>query len=56
MSSQRNRVVGAGTQVATEVSINFGSSVAGLLIPTARQEANLVAVWEEAEPASKPAI
>ncbi|KQR54552.1 multidrug DMT transporter permease [Leifsonia sp. Leaf336] len=34
MSSQRNRVVvGAGTQVATEVSINFGSSVAGLLIP-----------------------
>ena len=34
MSSQRNRVVvGAGTQVVTEVSINFGSSVAGLLIP-----------------------
>lgn len=34
VSSQRNRVVvGAGTQVATEVSINFGSSVAGLLIP-----------------------
>lgn len=34
MSSQRNRVaVGAGTQIATEVSINFGSSVAGLLIP-----------------------
>lgn len=34
MSSQRNRVVvGAGTQVATEVSINFGSSIAGLLIP-----------------------
>lgn len=26
-------VAGAGTQVATEVSINFGSSVAGLLIP-----------------------
>jgi inner membrane transporter RhtA len=25
--------VGAGTQVATEVSINFGSSIAGLLIP-----------------------
>lgn len=34
MSSQRNRVVvGAATQVGTEVSINFGSSVAGLLIP-----------------------
>jgi len=34
VSSQRNRVVvGAGTQVVTEVSINFGSSVAGLLIP-----------------------
>jgi inner membrane transporter RhtA len=26
-------VAGAGTQLATEVSINFGSSVAGLLIP-----------------------
>jgi len=34
VSSKRNRVVvGAGTQVATEISINFGSSVAGLLIP-----------------------
>ncbi|WP_158864379.1 EamA family transporter [Leifsonia sp. AG29] len=33
MSSQRDRLVGAGTQVATEVSINFGSSIAGLLIP-----------------------
>jgi inner membrane transporter RhtA len=29
----RRTLVGAGTQVATEVSINFGSSVAGLLIP-----------------------
>ncbi|AGW41323.1 iron-regulated ABC-type transporter [Leifsonia xyli subsp. cynodontis DSM 46306] len=34
VSSQRSRVIaGVGTQVATEVSINFGSSVAGLLIP-----------------------
>lgn len=33
MSSRRDRVIGAGTQVATEVSINFGSSIAGLLIP-----------------------
>ena len=33
MSSRRDRLIGAGTQVATEVSINFGSSVAGLLIP-----------------------
>ncbi|WP_235500434.1 EamA family transporter [Leifsonia sp. Root227] len=33
MSSKRDRLIGAGTQVATEVSINFGSSVAGLLIP-----------------------
>ncbi len=31
--SPRDRVIGAGTQVATEVSINFGSSIAGLLIP-----------------------
>jgi len=30
---RRDRLVGAGTQVATEVSINFGSSIAGLLIP-----------------------
>ncbi|MFF1572126.1 DMT family transporter [Leifsonia sp. NPDC058292] len=29
----RRTLVGAGTQVATEVSINFGSSIAGLLIP-----------------------
>jgi inner membrane transporter RhtA len=29
----RRSLIGAGTQVATEVSINFGSSVAGLLIP-----------------------
>lgn len=33
MSSKRDRLIGAGTQVATEVSINFGSSIAGLLIP-----------------------
>jgi inner membrane transporter RhtA len=33
VSSRRDRLVGAGTQVATEVSINFGSSIAGLLIP-----------------------
>lgn len=30
---RRDSIVGAGTQVATEVSINFGSSIAGLLIP-----------------------
>jgi inner membrane transporter RhtA len=29
----RRSLIGAGTQVATEVSINFGSSLAGLLIP-----------------------
>lgn len=33
MTNRRDRLIGAGTQVATEVSINFGSSVAGLLIP-----------------------
>lgn len=33
MITQRDRVIGAGTQAATEVSINFGSSIAGLLIP-----------------------
>jgi inner membrane transporter RhtA len=33
VSSRRDRLVGAGTQVATEVSINFGSALAGLLIP-----------------------
>jgi inner membrane transporter RhtA len=32
-STTRRSLVGAGTQVATEVSINFGSSIAGLLIP-----------------------
>ncbi|RDV44638.1 EamA family transporter [Leifsonia sp. ku-ls] len=32
-SSRRDRLVGAGTQVATEISINYGSSLAGLLIP-----------------------
>ncbi|GAA1444596.1 EamA family transporter [Leifsonia poae] len=29
----RRTLIGAGTQVGTEVSINFGSSIAGLLIP-----------------------
>ncbi|MFF1633187.1 DMT family transporter [Leifsonia sp. NPDC058248] len=29
----RRSLIGAGTQVATEVSINFGSAIAGLLIP-----------------------
>jgi len=31
--ARRRTLIGAGTQVATEVSINFGSSIAGLLIP-----------------------
>ncbi|WP_173922575.1 DMT family transporter [Agromyces sp. Marseille-P2726] len=30
---QRRRIVGAATQLGTEVSINFGSSLAGLVIP-----------------------
>lgn len=33
MTAQRDRTVGATTQLATQVSINFGSSIAGLLIP-----------------------
>jgi len=33
VNTRRDRVIGAGTQVATEVSINFGSAIAGLLIP-----------------------
>ena len=33
MSTQRDRTIGATTQLASQVSINFGSSVAGLLIP-----------------------
>jgi inner membrane transporter RhtA len=33
VTTQRDRTVGATTQLATEVSINFGSSIAGLLIP-----------------------
>jgi Predicted permease, DMT superfamily len=33
VASRKRTVVGALTQVGTEVSINFGSSVAGLLIP-----------------------
>ncbi|MDR6613459.1 EamA family transporter [Leifsonia sp. 1010] len=32
-STRRDRLVGASTQVATEVSINYGSALAGLLIP-----------------------
>jgi len=31
--AKRDRLNGAGAQIATEVSINFGSSLAGLLIP-----------------------
>ncbi len=33
VTTKRGRAVGAGTQFATEVSISFGSSLAGLLIP-----------------------
>lgn len=33
MSTQRDRTVGATTQLASQASINFGSSIAGLLIP-----------------------
>lgn len=33
VTTQRDRTVGATTQLATEVSINFGSSIAGLLVP-----------------------
>lgn len=33
MSTKRDRTVGAGTQIFTEVSINFGSALAGVLIP-----------------------
>ena len=33
MNTRKDRAVGAGTQVFTEVSINFGSALAGLLIP-----------------------
>lgn len=33
MTAQRDRLTGAGAQLATEVSINFGSSLAGLAIP-----------------------
>lgn len=33
MTAQRDRLAGAGAQLATEVSINFGSSLAGLAIP-----------------------
>ena len=33
MRTKRDQLSGAGAQVATEISINFGSSLAGLLIP-----------------------
>ncbi|MBX3092270.1 MAG: EamA family transporter [Cryobacterium sp.] len=33
VTSRRDRNVGAATQLASQVSINFGSSIAGLLIP-----------------------
>ncbi|MEX1079628.1 MAG: EamA family transporter [Homoserinimonas sp.] len=33
MTTRRDRTIGAGTQLFTEVSINFGSALAGLLIP-----------------------
>ncbi len=33
MSTKKDRAVGAGTQLFTEVSINFGSALAGVLIP-----------------------
>ncbi len=33
MSTQRDRTIGATTQLASQASINFGSSIAGLLIP-----------------------
>lgn len=33
MTSKRDRTIGAGTQIFTEVSINFGSALAGVLIP-----------------------
>lgn len=33
MSAKRDRAVGAGTQIFTEVSINFGSALAGVIIP-----------------------
>lgn len=33
MTAKKDRAIGAGAQVATEVSINFGSSLAGLVIP-----------------------
>ena len=33
MTAERDRLTGAGAQLVTEVSINFGSSLAGLAIP-----------------------
>ena len=33
MTAKRDRLTGAGAQLVTEVTINYGSSLAGLLIP-----------------------
>jgi inner membrane transporter RhtA len=33
VTTKRDRTIGAGTQIFTEVSINFGSALAGVLIP-----------------------
>lgn len=33
MSTKRDRTIGAGTQIFTEVSINFGSALAAMIIP-----------------------
>ena len=33
MTAKRDRITGAGAQLVTEVTINYGSSLAGLLIP-----------------------
>lgn len=52
MTAKRDRAIGASTQLATSVSVNFGSSLAGLLLPvvgavvvvTARQIVTAAAV------------
>jgi inner membrane transporter RhtA len=33
VTTKRDRAIGAGTQFFTEVSINFGSALAGVVIP-----------------------
>ena len=33
MTAKRDRLTGAGAQIVTELTINYGSSLAGLLIP-----------------------